>query len=396
MTFKRCFFLLISILCYWLIAHNGIWAFLILALLIVVADKTKSYWLTKTSIALLVLGFVYFKALSSTTILFGYSVFAFTGISFLVDQHKNRESYSILDILVFLLFFPKMLAGPIVRAIDFIPQLSTSRCSATLVYRGFKLVIYALFVKFIIADTLFSIESECQGVDLILQSLTWGIRFYFDFYAYSLLAVGGALVFGIVLPYNFDNPYSARSFKDFWQRWNITLSTWLRTYIYIPLGGSRYSRTRTIINVFATFVVSGLWHGIAIPFVFWGLAHAGFICIERYFGKIWQGKWGYRVFVSFSCIFLWQLFRFTNISDIVLYFHHISTEVFPSFSLLLCTAEALTTLCVLESKWLKNIVFEMGNSNRAIMCEVTFFALLITILILCPISYSFNFFYFNY
>lgn len=98
-------------------------------------------------------------------------------------------------------------------------------------------------MKFIIADVLLSVEAEHRGINLLLQSFIWGIRFYFDFYAYSLLAVGVALVFGIVLPYNFDNPYSAQSFKDFWQRWNITLSTWLRTYIYIPLGGNRCSKT---------------------------------------------------------------------------------------------------------------------------------------------------------
>lgn len=141
MTFKRWFFLLTSIVCYWMIVHDGIWALLILSILIVVADRTKSSLLAIASIALLVLGFVYFKVISSNTTLYGYSVFAFTGISFLVDQYKKRESYSILDTFVFLFFFPKMLAGPIVRVIDFIPQLSKSRCSSTLVYRGFKLVI---------------------------------------------------------------------------------------------------------------------------------------------------------------------------------------------------------------------------------------------------------------
>lgn len=291
MTFKRWFFLLTSIVCYWMIVHDCIWALLILSILIVVADRTKSSLLAIASIALLVLGFVYFKVISPTTTLYGYSVFAFTGISFLVDQYKKRESYSILDTFVFLFFFPKMLAGPIVRVIDFIPQLSKSRCSSTLVYRGFKLVIYALFVKFIIADVLLSVEAEHRGINLLLQSFIWGIRFYFDFYAYSLLAVGVALVFGIVLPYNFDNPYSAQSFKDFWQRWNITLSTWLRTYIYIPLGGNRCSKNRAILNILVTFVVSALWHGLTIPFVFWGLAHAGLICLERYVFIPFKGRW---------------------------------------------------------------------------------------------------------
>lgn len=396
MTFKRWFFLLTSIVCYWMIVHDGIWALLILSILIVVADRTKSSMLAIASIALLVLGFVYFKVISSNTTLYGYSVFAFTGISFLVDQYKKRESYSILDTFVFLFFFPKMLAGPIVRVIDFIPQLSKSRCSSTLLYRGFKLVIYALFVKFIIADVLLSVETEHRGINLLLQSFIWGIRFYFDFYAYSLLAVGVALVFGIVLPYNFDNPYSAQSFKDFWQRWNITLSTWLRTYIYIPLGGNRCSKNRAILNILVTFVVSALWHGLTIPFVFWGLAHAGLICLERYVFIPFKGRWMYRVFVLLSCIFLWQFFRFNNMTDIDIYFYNLTTEERLKSSLLLSVICALVSLYVIESQWLKHMVFKMRSSHRAIICEVTFFALLITMLVFFPISYSFNFFYLNF
>ena len=180
----------------------------------------------------------------------------------------------------------------------------------------------------------------------MLQSFIWGIRFYFDFYAYSLLAVGVALVFGMVLPYNFDNPYSAQSFKDFWQRWNITLSTWLRTYIYIPLGGNRCSKNRAILNILVTFVVSALWHGLTIPFVFWGLAHAGLICLERYVFIPFKGRWMYRVFVLLSCIFLWQFFRFNNMTDIDIYFYNLTTEERLKSSLLLSVICALVSLYV--------------------------------------------------
>lgn len=396
MKLRRWFFLLASLACYWLLAQNGILVFLLLATLIVVADKTRRYWLTVLTIFLLAFGFVYFKVLSSAAMLFGYSVFAFTGISFLVDQHKNRQPYGWLDTMVYLFFFPKMLAGPIVRAADFIPQFSTNRCSGTSVYQGFKLLIYALFIKFMLADTMFSAVHNSNGIALLLQSFVWGIRFYLDFYAYSLMAVGGAMLFGIALPYNFDNPYAARSFKEFWQRWNITLSAWLRDYIYIPLGGNRCSRGRTIINVIVTFVVSGLWHGVAIPFVLWGLAHAVLVCLERFVINAWTGRWLQRSLVVLVSILLWQLFRFADCSDIVHYFQNICSEGTPTVSLLWTVVGGVASLWIIESQGLKRLVFEMASSRRAIVCEASFFAVLITVLVLCPMSYSFNFFYFNY
>lgn len=393
---QRWFLLLASLACYGFVAQANVVVFVILAALVVVADQKKSKMLCVITIALFTLGFVYFKVISSMPMLFGYSVFAFMGISFLVDQQKERRPYSVLATLVYLFFFPKMLAGPIVRAAEFIPQLTEIQYTGQKAYQGFKLVAYALFVKFIIADTLLAIEPHGGGANLLLLSLVWGIRFYLDFYAYSILAVGIALILGITLPYNFDSPYTSKSFKDFWQRWNLTLSSWLRDYIYIPLGGNRFSRLRTSLNILVTFIVSGLWHGVALPFILWGACHAVLVYVERRLPKSLQRNWLYRIFVVVVCMMLWQLFRFNNGSEIVGYPSSITVVEWPTMSVLITSLVALVSLLIVESQWLKSIVFQMRTSRRAVICEATFFALIITVLVLCPISYTFNFFYLNY
>lgn len=403
----RCWLMLgVSLLCYFMAARFQILLFLFLAGIIVIADKTSKQQVRKISfliaILLLVMGFVVFKVNTSMPMLVGYSVFAFSGISFIIDQYKDKKKYGIVDTLVYLFFFPKMMAGPIVRASNFIPQLALkSKINNQALYKGFKLILFGCFLKLIVADNLLDTESGKVGINLFAQTLIWGIRFYIDFFSYSIIAVGLAFWCGIELPYNFDNPYSATSFRDFWKRWNITLTSWLRDYIYIPLGGNRQSKLRTLINIFLTFIVSGLWHGISIPFVLWGCFHAFLVCMEKLLGISYKNmafpfKIIYRVLVIVITMFLWQLFRFRDSGDIYTYLERLQVSSVCEDWTIVSLLMAVASLIFIENKRIKTLIFDMGTSRTYVFCEVILLVLMLALLILCPNQYSFNFFYFNF
>lgn len=396
----------ISFLCYFVMVWLNIILFVFLAIAIILVDKTSKSELRKIFsafvILLIVIGFVVFKVFSSIQMLVGYSVFAFSGISFIVDQYKDKKEYSITDILVYLFFFPKMMAGPIVRASDFIPQLTQQvKWQDWALYKGFKLVLLGAFLKFIVADNLLDVDTEQVGICLVLQSLVWGVRFYMDFYSYSIIAVGLALWCGIKLPYNFDNPYSAKSFRDFWKRWNITLTSWLREYVYIPLGGSRLTKSRILLNIFLTFIVSGLWHGISFPFLLWGCCHGVLVCIEKLLCLSFDSmtsvcKMLYRLFVVIVTMQLWQLFRFKNIGDLLEYSKRMFVNSEFKGQIIASLLIAVVSLLVIESRCIKSLVFSMATSRNHIICEVSLLALMLALLLLCPYKYTFNFFYFNF
>lgn len=404
MTVKKYILILISIACYVYITQ---WGVVLYGLLGGLATISNRFILTKygkplsfMSILLFVLGFGLVKSNSAILPTIGYSVFAFSGISFVTDQLRTRTRYSIIDIWLFLFFFPKMLAGPIVRIEDFISVNNWSRMSATRLYGGIKRLIYATFLKFIIADIVLDVEVNGVGIHLLLLSLIWGIRFYFDFYAYSLIAVGLGQILGINLPYNFNNPYGALSFKNFWQCWNITLTSWLKDYIYIPLGGNRISRMRTWLNTIITFAISGLWHGLSFPFILWGLAHGILVCIERTvissLGRLQLMRKVYGLMVAFIITLLWQLFRLENIEMLQEYSIRLSrtTSLDPNLFVWLILAIAL--LCCIESKLVKKLMFTTEDSLGYVYSEVTLLAIMLVTLVLCPGSYTFNFFYFKF
>lgn len=397
---------LTSLLCYTYFLQWFVLLLLILAMATIFTDRISNLRQHKIASVFVVLlyisGFALFKGYSSAQTIAGYSVFAFSGISYVADQYRRKRDYSIPDVIVYLFFFPKMLAGPIVKAENFIPQLEeTYKWSSRSLYKGFKVALYGCFLKFIIADILLGREQEMYGINVIMQSVIWGVRFYIDFYAYSILAVGVAMWLGIDLPYNFNNPYSATSFKAFWQRWNITLSIWLRDYIYIPLGGNRGSKLVSTFNVIATFIISGLWHGISMPFLLWGVCHGVLVSIERFVVKpqlcdnrIWMIM--YRIIVVFTTMLLWELFRFRSCEDVGLYIHHlqeyagIDMQVFTIFCI------AIIALLLIDSRAMKSVVFQDGSSRRNIICEVTFLSIILVVLLFCPYKYTFNFFYFKF
>jgi D-alanyl-lipoteichoic acid acyltransferase DltB (MBOAT superfamily) len=186
-------------------------------------------------------------------------------------------------------FFPHLVAGPIVRARQLLPQIKTPRSvSRDQLGWGLCLVIIRLFTKTVLADTLFAPVVDAAYAGPALGAFeTWGAvlgfsgQIYCDFAGYSLCAIGLALCFGFEFPDNFRYPYGARGFSDFWRRWHITLSTWLRDYLYIPLGGNRHGAWRTYLSLFLTMLIGGLWHGASWMFVLWGGLHGVYLATER-------------------------------------------------------------------------------------------------------------------
>lgn len=404
MKIRNYIILIVSILCYVYLIH---WQFLIYITLsgaILLTDKLQSSQVRKIlsilTLILLICGFPVLKGLPTASI-YGYSVFSFSAISYLVDQSKNRNNYSYTDTFIYLFFFPKMMAGPIVRAADFIPQLSTVNIDSISVYKGFKLLVYGSFLKFIVADHILYSPMDGIGLNQLMQSIIFGIQFYIDFYSYSIIAVGLSLCFGIRIPFNFDNPYSAVTFKDFWRKWNITLTSWLKDYIYIPLGGNRKSKFIAQLNVFVTFIISGLWHGGSFPFIIWGFCHAFLVNIEKIIlskininNKVFG--FGYRVIVVIITILLWQLFRFMDFDDMIRYCNSVFQYSKLNIVNILGLIISVVVLLAVESQTIKHLIFSMNKSRTGIICEVIFLSIILMLLLLCPFKYSINFFYFNF
>jgi D-alanyl-lipoteichoic acid acyltransferase DltB (MBOAT superfamily) len=214
----------------------------------------------------------------------GISFYTFQTLSYTIDIHRRRlePTESLLDFALFVAFFPQLVAGPIVRAAHFLPQLGRRpTLDDTAISQGLARILEGLFKKVVIADTLavsivdpvFLAPRDFGTVDTLLAVYAYALQIYCDFSGYSDIAIGSARLLGFNIPENFNAPYLARDLRDFWRRWHISLSTWLRDYLYIGLGGSRGSSGRTQVNLLVTMLLGGLWHGAAWRFVIWGGLH---------------------------------------------------------------------------------------------------------------------------
>ncbi len=221
----------------------------------------------------------------------GISFFTFQALSYVIDTYRRKlHPVPLLEFAVYLSFFPHLVAGPIVRASEFLPQLREPR-DARRVDSGlafwlisvglFKKVVVSSYLADAIVDPVFRIPSQHQAVDTLLGIYGYAIQIYCDFSGYTDMAIGLALLLGFRFPQNFNAPYTAASLQDFWRRWHMTLSRWLRDYLYIPLGGNQRGHNRAMVNLFLTMVIGGLWHGAAWTFIVWGALHGGWLAGER-------------------------------------------------------------------------------------------------------------------
>lgn len=255
----------------------------------------------------------------------GISFFTFTQTAYLVDSYQGKtKEYDFLNYALFVTFFPHLIAGPILHHSEMMPQFADIK-TKVLRYKnlvpGLFLFVIGLFKKVVLADTFAGYVSQgyCANSHIsflegwiILFSYTFQI--YFDFSGYTDMALGSAKMFNINLPINFNSPYKANSIQDFWRRWHITLSRFLRDYLYIPLGGSRISEAKTYRNLFVTFLAGGLWHGASWMFVIWGALHGAALCLNRFWQKlkITVPNW-INVLITFMFVnFAWVFFRAEN------------------------------------------------------------------------------------
>lgn len=252
-----------------------------------------------------------------TTLPLGISFFTFTQIAFLVDTYKKEaKEYSLLNYMLFVTYFPHLLAGPILHHKEMMPQFANIR-NYVRNHRNIALGLFifsiGLFKKVIIADSLsiyanegFSKPTDLNFFEAWITSLSYTFQLYFDFSAYTDMAIGVSLLFNIKLPINFNSPYKSLNIQDFWRRWHITLGRFLRDYIYIPLGGSKKGESKTYSNLMVTFLIGGLWHGAGWTFIFWGFLHGMALIVHR----AWQ-KTG----VNMNPVFAWGItFLFVNIA----------------------------------------------------------------------------------
>ena len=222
----------------------------------------------------------------------GISFFTFMAISYVVDVYRrDTEPTSFSRFAVYLSFFPHLVAGPIVRAGELVPQLATPRDPRRVdASRAFYLIAAGLFKKLVIAsflartivDPVFAAPAEHSSFEILIAIYAYAVQIYADFSGYTDMAIGIALLLGFRFPQNFNSPYTATSLQDFWRRWHMTLSRWLRDYLYIPLGGSRRGRLLTYRNLMITMLLGGLWHGAAWTFVIWGGLHGAGLAFERW------------------------------------------------------------------------------------------------------------------
>ena len=261
----------------------------------------------------------------------GISFFTFQQIAYLVDSyHGHTADYSFLNYGLFVSFFPQLIAGPIVHHSEMMPQFY-SKENLLFSYDNFSRGIFMFFMglckKVVMADSFalfanygYASPESLSFLDSWITSVSYACQLYYDFSGYTDMAIGAALLFNIRIPQNFNSPYHARDIQDFWRRWHITLSRFLRDYIYIPLGGSRRGESKTLRNLMITFLIGGIWHGAGWTFVFWGFLHGLALIIHRLWSKYSPYKLNdlIAIFITFNFVNIaWVFFRAEEWSDAI-------------------------------------------------------------------------------
>jgi alginate O-acetyltransferase complex protein AlgI len=274
-------------------------------------------------------------AFVNVTLPVAISFLTFHALSYVIDVYRGRvsPSHSPLDVLLYLSFFPHLVAGPIVRAHEFLPQLQRpGRAEDFSLGENLMLILGGLFKKMVIAnylavrfvDPVFTDPSQFSRIDLIIATYAYAVQIYCDFSAYTDIAIGVAALFGYRFPQNFNQPYRARGFSDFWRRWHMTLSVWLRDYLYIPLGGNRHGEWATMRNLMITMLLGGIWHGANWTFLIWGAMHGLALTVDHRWQRsktfaTLSGNGFYQaiawiVTFHFVC-FTWIFFRSASLDD---------------------------------------------------------------------------------
>ncbi len=331
----------------------------------------------------------------------GISFYTFQGIAYLVDVYsgKNPPINNLIDFLLFKSFFPQLIAGPIILAGEFQPQLQKktfmdniqiSSALLRIVTGLFKKVILAHYIATDLVDPVFTSPMEYTSWTLVLAAYGYAAQIYCDFSGYCDIAIGTATLLGFTFPENFNQPYRASTLKEFWRRWHMTLGRFLKSYVYIPLGGSNTSIFKTVRNLFITMLLGGIWHGASWTFITWGVLHGLGLALERLFDETPSSKianiWG--TFVTFNFVaFTWVFFRSETNTEAMTYIHQILE--FETHGKIFSNSPLLLSVGVLASHFLpNNLLNRTSNLLAKIPTEAQAFAITIAIMIIIAIAPS--------
>lgn len=347
----------------------------------------------------------------------GISFYTFQTLSYTIDIYRKKlePTKDIIAFFAFVSFFPQLVAGPIERASHLLKQFNERKTfSYNANVEGLRLVLWGLFKKIVIADnfgliadSIFNTETHLSGLTIIFGAVFFALQIYADFSGYSDIAIGLSRMLGYDLKPNFKTPYFAKSISDFWHRWHISLSTWFRDYVYIPLGGSRRGNFRVCFNIFLTFLLSGLWHGANITFLIWGGLHGILLIIEK------QSRLKLSNFITYplvvmSIILLWIPFRaesFTHLQEytasIVHFssysFHEIEQFIIDFSSIRFLVLSIILALFLSIEYMMHTMDFsEWVGGKRKILRIGIYYALIMAILFIGNFSVAPSFIYFQF
>jgi D-alanyl-lipoteichoic acid acyltransferase DltB (MBOAT superfamily) len=337
----------------------------------------------------------------------GISFFTFQSLSYTIDVYRRKIEpvRNIIDFAFYVSFFPQLVAGPIVRASEFIPQLYSKyhldkrefSHAMFLIANGLvKKIIISDFIAVNFVDRIFDSPSVFSGFENLMAVYGYGLQIYCDFSGYTDIAIGLGLILGFRLPVNFNSPYKATGLSDFWKRWHISLSRWLKDYLYIPLGGNRKGKVRTHVNLLLTMLLGGLWHGADLKFIIWGFLHGAGLVVE----KIWNGlfhktpRHGFlykaiQVFITFNFVsFCWIFFRANDLESVKVMLHQIALNFSPgTWSEVLYAYKSV--LALIAGGYLIHLLPErIKESWRGIFINIPVVTQMAALLIIAVILYS--------
>lgn len=337
----------------------------------------------------------------------GISFFTFQSLSYTIDVYRRKMGpvKNIVDFGFYVSFFPHLIAGPIVRASVFIPQIyqefhlthRESGHALFLISKGLiKKIIISNFIAINLVDRVFDAPSLYSGFENLMAIYGYGLQIYCDFSGYTDIAIGVALILGFRLPINFNSPYKATSIIDFWKRWHISLSQWLKDYLYISLGGNRKGKIRTYINLMLTMLIGGLWHGAALRFIIWGALHGIGLVINR----IWNSLFGNRfefgrlgrilaIFITFQFVsFCWIFFRAENMNNVLMMLRQIGQNFSPGSYTAVLPAYGNVFVLMAVGYILHFLPERMKESYRGVFIKIPLVAQLVVIMLIAIMLYQ--------
>ena len=339
----------------------------------------------------------------------GISFYTFQSISYIIDINKKKiKPYNFLDLLFYISFFPQIIAGPIVRAKNFFHNYeSTIKIKNKRIKKALLLILWGYFLKLSVADNLALYVDQIYGspenfnsVSILFTSIFYSFQIYADFFAYSLIAIGICKFVNIDIPSNFNKPYFSISIIDFWRRWHISLSSFLRDYLYIPLGGNRNGSFVAYRNIVITMVVGGIWHGSGINFILWGLGHGILIVLSKLIKLKFKIPVLLKIiFIFFIVTLLWVPFRLDNFQDVLTVYKFIFSSEIINFEEIYFKSLFIKSLFCISIVIFVDWFFCRRNTVKVIQNDYIFFSILAVLLFFISLfyaDYSKTFIYFQF